>query len=382
MNSWIVSKFGGSSVKDGHAMLCCSQIVENNPKIKITILSATYNTTNQLEMVARASESGDLEMLNKVISELEHKHRAIASELFSSQLVHDELSKLFDELKNLSNDIIKAQTYSSEIMDQIYSLGERMSSLIFADLLKLRMPDCNVIFFDARKVIKTNSEFRAAEPQIEIIASCAKKEILPLLADPKTIIVTQGFIGEDLTGKTTTLGREGSDYSAALMAEAIDAELIQIWTDVDGVASCDPRLIPDAKFISEMSYDEATALATLGAKVLFPRTLLPAKRKNIPVFVGASTRPLSPGTLIKNYSDTTFKLKAVTLQNIKNENYLSFVGSNLEKTENLVEKILDKMGDQKVHFVFVDYTHVSITFKVVNLDKLVALKLAHQILLN
>ncbi len=378
---WIVSKFGGSSVRDAEAMLRCSQIIENNPDIKIVVISATQNTTNQLEFVAKAAEAGDIETLRNVTNELISKHVNIAAALFTSPKVLQELEELCGELKALGNLISEERGYTPKMMDELYSLGERMSSLLVSDLLRLRIPNKNIIFVDARKIIKTNSDFQKAEPQINLIAENADKEILPFLNE-ETIFVTQGFIGEDLMGNTTTLGREGSDYSATLFGEAIDAKLVQIWTDVPGVASTDPRVVEEAEFIKTLSYDEATALASLGAKVLFPTTLLPTKRKNIPVFVGSSIHPELGGTIITKDQDQSFSLKAVS-QLVKPDGYvISFVGSHLDHKENLAELLKADLGSDA--FEFLDLTSVSISFKVAGkkADKNEFLKMAHDVLLK
>lgn len=376
---WVVSKFGGSSVKDAAAMLRCSQIIENNPLIKIVVISATQNTTNQLEFVAKAAEKGDVETLNHVTTELVNKHINIAKELFTSPKVLEELEELCGELKAIGSEILQDGAYTPKMMDELYSLGERMSSLLVSDLLRLRIPNKIINFLDARKIIKTSSDFQQAEPQIELIAKNAKADIIPYL-NVDTIFVTQGFVGADLMGNTTTLGREGSDYSAALFGEAIDAELVQIWTDVPGVASSDPRIIENAQFIKELSYDEATALATLGAKVLFPTTLLPTKRKNIPVFVGSSLDPSQGGTLITNVQNKGFSLKGVS-QLIRPEGVLvSFIGTHLDEKENLASILQKDLGED--HFQFSDLTAVSISFKVTSpkMDKIESLKIAHDVL--
>lgn len=380
-NGWIVSKFGGSSVKDASAMLRCSQIIENNPLIKIVVISATQNTTNQLEFVARAASMGDVETLNSVTAELINKHINIAKELFTSPKILNELEEICGELKALGNEILEVRATTPKMMDELYSLGERMSSLLVSDLLRLRIPNKNIIFLDARKIIKTNSEFQRAEPQIDLVAKNAKSEIIPYLNEG-TIFVTQGFIGGDLVGNTTTLGREGSDYSAALFGEAIDASLVQIWTDVPGVASSDPRLIENAKFIKELSYDEATALATLGAKVLFPTTLLPTKRKNIPVFVGSSINPELGGTLVTKEQSSGFSLKGVS-QLVRSEGVIvSFIGTHLDEKENLARILEKDLGESS--FEFSDLTSVSISFKVTvpKMDKVESLKIAHDVLLK
>lgn len=380
-SKWIVSKFGGSSVKDAEAMLRCSQIIESNPLIKIVVISATQNTTNQLEFVAKAALLGDIETLTHVTNELIKKHIAIATGLFTSPQVMNELEELCGELRAMGKMILEDRTYSAKTMDELYSLGERMSSLLVSDLLRLRIPNKKIQLLDARKIIKTNSDFLSAEPQISLIAQQAKQLIKPFL-DEEIIFVTQGFIGQDLEGNTTTLGREGSDYSAALFGEAIEASLVQIWTDVPGVASTDPRIIPEAKFIKHLSYDEATALATLGAKVLFPTTLRPAKRKNIPVFVGSSLRPELGATLITNEQDDGFSLKGVSqLLRADGSTLISFVGVHLDQKENLANLMLNDLGEDA--FEFSDQTAVSISFRVKkHFEKHEALRAAHNVLVK
>ncbi len=377
MSKWIVAKFGGSSVKDAEAMLRVANVVDANPDIRIVVISATQNTTNQLEFIARAAERGDSETLGSLILELTNRHTTIANEIYSSELVHTELKHLYDEVKHLGDLILNARTTTPKAMDQLYSIGERMSSLLISDLIRLRMPGHKVTLLDAREVIKTNSDFQKAEPQIDLIAERTRDVILPILHS-ESIIVTQGFIGQDLTGNTTTLGREGSDYSAALFGEAIDASLVQIWTDVAGIASSDPRLVKNAKFIETLSYDEATALASLGAKVLFPTTLLPTKRKDIPVFVGSSIHPEAGGTTITKVQDGKFSLKAVTFLQKKEYAIVSFVGCHLDQTTSLVDDLRKYLGETA--FDFYDLTSVSVSFKVLNSEPATALLKAHEIL--
>lgn len=377
MNKWIVAKFGGSSVKDAEAMLRVSNVVESFPDIRIVVISATQNTTNQLEFIARAAQRGDEDTLHSLINELAQRHTKIANELFSSEVVIKELNFLYDEIKFVGAEILKERHYTPKIMDQLYSLGERISSLLVSDLIRLRRPEMKVVLLDARNVIKTSSDFQKAEPQIDVIAENAKKLLSPDL-NKDTIIVTQGFIGKDLLGNTTTLGREGSDYSAALFGEAIDAGLVQIWTDVAGIASSDPRLVKDAKFIPTLSYDEATALASLGAKVLFPTTLLPTKRKEIPVFVGSSLDTSLGGTTITKNQDQKFKLKAVSTLQKKEYAVVSFVGCHLDQATDLVENLKSSFGDINVEFY--DLTSVSVSFKIASSDISSALLRAHETL--
>ena len=379
MSKWIVAKFGGSSVKDGAAMLRCTNVVDNNSDIKIVVISATQNTTNQLEFIARAAERGDETTLHSLITELSQRHTNIAHEVFSGPDIFTELDILYSEITSVAHGIFKDRSFTPKTMDHLYGLGERMSSLIISDLIRLRIPNKKVILLDARSVIATNSDYQKAEPQVDLIREHADKLIAPYL-NTDTIFVTQGFIGKDLLENTTTLGREGSDYSAALFGEAIDASLVQIWTDVAGIASSDPRLVKDAKFIPTLSYDEATALATLGAKVLFPTTLLPTKRKNIPVFVGSSLDPNLGGTTITHNQDENFKLKAVTLLQKKDYYVVSFIGCHLDRASNLVEDLKTHFGDHLVDFY--DLTSVSVSFKVTTPDHAAVLLKAHEILVS
>lgn len=379
MSKWVVAKFGGSSVKDAEAMLRCANVIDNNPDIKIVVISATQNTTNQLEFIARAAQRGDNDTLNSLIHEMSQRHSTIALELFSSEFVTNELKFLYEEVRFIADAILKDRSYTPKIMDQLYSIGERMSSLLISDLLRLRMPDKKVVLLDARDVIKTSSDYQKAEPQVDIIEEKTRELIYPHL-NTEGLIVTQGFIGKDLLNNTTTLGREGSDYSAALFGEAIDASMVQIWTDVAGIASSDPRVVKNAQFIPTLSYDEATALASLGAKVLFPTTLLPTKRKDIPVFVGSSLDPDLGGTLVTKVQDGKFKLKAVSLLEKKDYSIISFVGCHLDQAVNLVENLRTHLGEMA--FEFYDLTSVSVSFKISGLDNSSALLKAHDILVT
>ncbi len=360
-------------------MLRSSQIVENNPLIKVVVISATQNTTNQLEFISKAATSGDKETFDSLVNELVHRHTVIANELFTSKSAINDMNVIFDELRSVCDGVFKEKSCSPKNMDQVYSIGERISSLLVSDLLKLRLANKKILLLDARKVIKTNSDFQRAEPQIDLIATHAREMLNEFMLDD-SVIVTQGFIGEDLLGNTTTLGREGSDYSAALFGEAIDASVVQIWTDVPGVASSDPRLVKGAKFISTLSYDEATALASLGAKVLFPTTLAPTKRKNIPVFVGSSLDPKAGGTTITKEVDSLFSLKAVSLLQKKEYSIVSFVGVNLENEHKLVDDLKSYFNGMPVEFY--DLTSVSVSFKIMSPDKNEVLLKAHDILVQ
>lgn len=292
----IVSKFGGSSVKDAEAMRRCAEIVESNPDIRVVILSATYNTTNELERMAKLAEAQDIEAAHSLLQKVKEKHTGIARELGAPESAYQMIEEIMKEGESLLSGIYMLKECSDRALDRLYSIGERVSSALFAGILEARK-FAPISFIDARKVIATNSEFRRAKPHIQKIRMQATELILPAL-EKKAVVVTQGFIGSDEQGVTTTLGREGSDFSAALIAEAIDAKACYIWTDVAGIYTTDPRLISDARKIDTLSYSEATTMARLGAKVLFSETLAPVARKSIPVYVGSSLDAKKVGTWI------------------------------------------------------------------------------------
>lgn len=295
MSPLIVCKFGGSSVRDASAMRRCSRILEKYTDIKLVIISATYNTTNELEEFAGLSLKDISEALS-FMSKTWKRHRDLAVELECSPVCFQMIDELEAEAKGLAEKMNFVGHYDKEIMDQIYSLGERLSSAIFSDYLNQSFSE-KVSYFDVRSVLHTDESFGRAKPEISKIKSSVEKTLKPVLLDSR-IVVTQGFVGSSPDGKTTTLGREGSDYSAALLGEALGASLIQIWTDVPGIATADPRKISNAKFIEELTFEEASVLARNGAKVLFPETLEPAKRIDCPVYVGSSLEPDIKGTLI------------------------------------------------------------------------------------
>lgn len=339
MSEWIVAKFGGSSVRDAQAMFRCANIVEANDRIKVVIISATYQTTNHLEEIARtALEKSDFA---KKIEAMRERHLSLASDLLAPLEVRNSVRTLCEETHNLCLEVQNSGTITDALMDQIYSIGERLSSLIFADLLKRRLEGKRKVSFkDAREVLRTNSHFKRAEPQIAEIAKLTTQNWSDELKS-ETLVVTQGFIGSTADGKTTTLGREGSDYSAALFGEAIKASLVQIWTDVCGIATGDPRHVDNWHYLDELSYEEATLMAENGAKVLFERTLAPAERSQMNVFVGSSLESHAKGTIIRTSVNPKLGAKGVAYE--PKTKVLTVVGLDVEKDKEL-EAALQKLG--------------------------------------
>jgi len=283
----IVLKFGGSSVADATCMRQVAALVKAAlPKAPLVVLSAMGKTTNGLFEAARAAEAGDLAVAMERQRALMAAHRKAAIELFDDavpEALDTALTELFGELELLLRGVALLRELSPRSMDAIASLGERLSTRIFAAFV-------GGAWVDARTVLRTDAVFGEAVPDQKAIRTLALQHMQPLLGAGR-VVVTQGYIGATEDGLTTTLGRGGSDYSAALFGAALGAKEVQIWTDVEGVLTCDPRIVPDALPIPELSFAEAAELAAFGAKVLHPATIQPAVEARIPVTVRHTQKP-------------------------------------------------------------------------------------------
>ena len=290
----IVMKFGGSSVADAPCMQEVAALVRTaQARSPLVVLSATARSTDQLFQAATRAEAGDLPGALALAAALVERHRGLAGELLAGGLPGDldtALAELAGELDLLLRGVALLKELSPRSMDAIASLGERFSSRILAAFL-------GAAWVDARTVVRTDATFGCARPLPGELEALAGTLLLPLLG-PDRAVVTQGYIGATAQGLTTTLGRGGSDYSAALFGAALGAEDIQIWTDVEGVLTADPRVVPEAQPIPELSFAEAAELAAFGAKVLHPATIQPAVEKGIPVTVRHTRRPQGRFTTI------------------------------------------------------------------------------------
>ncbi|AWL13101.1 Aspartate kinase [Saliniradius amylolyticus] len=299
-----IAKFGGTSVANLNAMRSCARIVLDNADTRVVVVSAAAGVTNHL--VTLANEELTDEQRSKVITDIETIERRILNDLGQPE----EAATKLDELLGLLREQARHEEllFRPDLKDALLSLGERMSSLLFAELIN--QMGGQATNFDARRVIKTDSDYGQALPDIQLIAEQAETLLKPQL--DKLVTVTQGFIGCDEFDNTTTLGRGGSDYTAALLAEALGAETCEIWTDVTGVYTTDPRITEKARPLPELSFEEAAEMATFGAKVLHPATMVPAVRRDIAVFVGSSREPEKGGTWIKRDCEHEPHYRAIT----------------------------------------------------------------------
>ncbi|HKI44029.1 MAG TPA: lysine-sensitive aspartokinase 3 [Balneolales bacterium] len=353
-----VSKFGGTSLAEYDAMLRSAKIVVHDPSMRVVVASATSGTTNAL--VALSKNEIDLAQKGSILNELRDKHFAILSNLSDMEYLKSRLQQLLDNLKRVvtNND----HKITQELRDTILSHGELMSTLILTQIL--RELGVDAVWQDAREVMKTDSAWGAAEPDIALIESEVHSRWVPLVE--KQVVVTQGFIGSDANGKTTTLGRGGSDYSAALFAEAIHADSLKIWTDVPAIYTTDPRMVPDAQPIAEISFAEAAELATFGGKILHPATLMPAVRKNIPVYIGSSFEPDRTGTWVVAKSSTDPLVRALTVR--RKQTLLTVQSMNMFQRHGFLARLFSVLARYKISVDLVTTSEVSVSLTLDNIE--------------
>ncbi|OAT27834.1 aspartokinase [Buttiauxella brennerae ATCC 51605] len=301
----VIAKFGGTSVADYDAMNRSADVVLADENVRVVVLSASAGITNLLVALAGGLEATERFVKLDAIRKIQYD---IVERLANPQIIREEVERLLENITTLAEAASLAT--STALTDELVSHGELMSTLLFVEILRERKVDAQ--WFDIRKIMHTNDRFGRAEPDIATLAELASQQLLPRLAE--SLIITQGFIGSEAKGRTTTLGRGGSDYTAALLGEALHASRVDIWTDVPGIYTTDPRVVPAAKRIDRIAFEEAAEMATFGAKVLHPATLMPAVRSDIPVFVGSSKDPKAGGTLVCNKTENPPLFRALALR--------------------------------------------------------------------
>ena len=329
----IVMKFGGSSLESTSAIRRVSEIVRSRrPKHPVVVVSAMGKTTNALLAMAADASQGKRAEAQTQLRATEDFHRREAQPLVSEAHRKELDTLLTDHFRDLG-EIVEGLCAVSELtprsLDAVASYGERLSSRIVA--LAFESAGIPSLHLDSRNVIVTDARHTHASP---LIAETYARTSASIAATGKDrVTVMGGFIAASQEGVTTTLGRGGSDFSASLVGAAIGAEEIEIWTDVDGVLTCDPTLVGDTHPVKTISFDEAAELAYFGAKVLHPATVLPAKEKNIPVWILNSRRPEAPGTKIvaeavscTNVLKSVACKKGITVVNIRSTRMLGAHG--------------------------------------------------------
>jgi aspartate kinase len=287
-----VYKFGGASVKDAEGIRNLTNIVIQEKQNLLIVVSAFGETTNALEKVLRTRLDGDSGYLN-LLEEIEKYHQKVCAELFNDKTAVT--SKINSSVASLREFLSsgKGGAYDYEY-DQVVSYGEIWSTTIVAEYLKKNI--AAVEWIDIRKNLVTDDRFRDANI---LWNESSVRTKTAFNFENHRVYVTQGFIGGTLGGVTTTLGREGSDYTAAILANILNAESVVVWKDVPGIMNADPKWLPDAHKLDEISYKEAVEMTFSGAKIIHPKTIKPLHNKSIPLLVRSFLQPAERGTIIK-----------------------------------------------------------------------------------
>lgn len=358
-----VAKFGGTSVATYEAMTRCAKLLAHYPKVRVVVVSAPAGVTNLLVKLTQSSfQKIDLGL---VLGDIKTKIHAILKPLPTSifPALRKEVEQMLQSLDTLAARL--SDKYDRSLADELLSYGERLSARLFASVLAEQ--GFSAAYQDARELIATNDHFGKAEVLLPATDKNVKTILLPKCSTH--VVVTEGFIGSTLENKTTTLGRGGSDYSAAILAEAMPADVLQIWTDVPGIYTVDPGLVANARPIENMCFTEAAEMATFGAKVLHPATLWPAIRKNIPVFVGSSMNQAAVGTWIRaaNPQMDAPLLRAIALR--RHQSILTINSLEMLHTHGFLAKVFSVLANHQLSVDLVTTSEVSVALTLNHSDR-------------
>ncbi len=369
--SVVVMKFGGTSVEDPAAIERTAGIVAGRAaagKQPVVVVSAMSKVTDQLLRAADEAARGNREAAIGISGGLRERHKTAAAALLRKKdgEVQQFIEEHFNQLDEILRGLAAILELTPRISDLIVSFGERLSSRIIAEAFVARGLDAAHV--DAREVILTDSQYQKATPIDAQIEKRAEEKLRPLV-NAGRVPVMGGFIGANEAGITTTLGRGGSDFTGALVGGALNAETIEIWTDVNGIMTTDPRICPDALRVKVISFEEAAELAYFGAKVLHPATILPAVRKNIPVAVLNSRNPSNEGTRIVSlapHCKSPFKSIAVK----KRLSIIDVVASRMLMTHGYLKEIFTIFDKHQCAVDMVSTSEVSVSLTVDSNEKL------------
>jgi aspartate kinase len=343
-------KFGGTSMADEKTWRRVLNLIQGQERV-VVVVSATARTTRRLRLAADLAWRGEMAEAQNIANEIAERHHTLIQNFTDhhadqdgearrirevcAQRIDDEINQLETFLTELST---RSQTEISEWeMDRISSVGERISSFLLAQCAPLM--DVDAVYVDAGEVMITDARFGKAQPQLSTIAQRAR--ILSDHIKLGRVPVMGGYYGKNAQGEITTLGLEGSDYTASVIGHALHASSIQIWTDVSGVYSTDPRTVNKAHPIPYLTYDQASEMAALGAKVLHPQTLAPARSRNIPVQVKNMFAPQEQGTHIHHDADNQRPVTAIAY---KEDNVLLKAQAETPKRRSKVLAVLDRFN--------------------------------------
>jgi len=342
-----ILKFGGSSIADIEAINQTISIIKKRSEDDevAVVFSAFGGVTESLLTCAQLAKRND-KSYQSILLDLEKRHLSLAKQLIPVQKQSHTLTYVkvrFNELEDLLHGIFLIRECTAQTSDYVVSFGERISAYILSEALK----ENGSIYLDAREVIRTNDRFGHAK--VDFAATNAL--IVDYFKNVSGLKVITGFIGATCMGETTTLGRSGSDYTAAIFAAALDAELLEIWTDVPGVMTADPKLVYSAITIPQLSYNEAMELSHFGAKVVFPATMQPAMRKKIPIYIKNTFEPSHPGTLICETSGEGKLIKGIS--SLSDISLLNIQGPGLVEVIGVSGRVFGALANAEVNVILI-----------------------------
>ncbi|MCJ7503367.1 MAG: aspartate kinase [Acidobacteriia bacterium] len=350
----VVMKFGGTSLGNPERVQGAGEIIAAHAKRAevVAVVSAMGGVTDMLIRAATEASKGDREHWRGARQELARKHREVADRLLSASEQATVLPRLAEQLTNLENlcsGFSLVREVTPRAMDTLSSLGEVMSATLLAAILRSSGTAAEAV--DATELIVTDNSFGNASPLLDETNARTRQRLAPIRRRGAIPVVT-GFRGATRDGVCTTLGRGGSDYSATLVGAALDADEVWIWTDVDGVMSADPRLVPGARIIPEISYREAIELSFFGARVLHPKTIQPVMKKGIPVWIKNSFNPQCPGTkIVAVPTDRTPGVKALT--SVSNSDLVTISGKDTLSFPRLATRVFNGLHLEDVSTLMV-----------------------------
>ena len=371
----IIMKFGGTSVANFEAITRTIFIIGGKLDQKpVVVVSALSKVTDLLYRISDAAAAGNETETKDLLSQLRQRHVDLAAELLSQSVLKDEavadVNSICDSLDSIAMAVCSLGELSDRNKAIIISKGEYLSSTIIAHAMNSK--GIRTRWIDARDMMVTNKSYLKAEPDMSAIAERVPG-VVSQAYEGVDAVITQGFVGVTKDAEPTVLGRGGSDYSASLIGLAIDAERIEIWTDVDGVRTADPRSVKNTKYLEKISFEEAAEMAHFGAKVLHPLTIEPAVKKNIPIYVLNSMNPSGKGTAILRNEFIEDGVKSVSFkENIKVINIFS---TRMINTSGFLRRVFEIFSESKVSVDLISTSEANISVTVdaaQNIDSVVA----------
>ena len=371
----IVMKFGGTSVANFEAITRTIFIIGGRLDQKpVVVVSALSKVTDLLYKISDAAAAKDLPQTRELLCQLRKRHIDLTEELLAQSMLKEEAVARVNELCDSLEGIAMAVCSLGELSDRnkavIISTGEYLSSTIISYAMNAK--GIRTKWIDARSMMITSESYLKGEPDMDAIAATVPGVVAEAYQGMDAVI-TQGFVGVTSEGRPTVLGRGGSDYSASLIGMAVDAEKIEIWTDVDGVRTADPRYVPNTKSLEQISFEEAAEMAHFGAKVLHPLTIEPAVRKNIPIYVLNSMNPSGKGTAILRNELIEDGVKSVSFK--ENIRVINIFSTKMINTSGFLRRVFEIFSESKVSVDLISTSEANISVTVdasQNIDAVVA----------